>query len=452
MKDIELARKIAELISPLGGTAYYVGGFVRDRLRKCENKDVDIEIHGVEVEELEKVLDSVGERISIGESFGIYNIKGYSLDIAMPRKEENRGKGHKDFDIAVDPHIGTYKAAIRRDFTINALMENVLTGEVVDHFGGLEDLEKGVIRHINDETFVEDPLRVLRAAQFAARFDFSIADETIELCKTVDLSALSHERVFDELKKALLKSSKPSVFFYQLRRMNQLNVWFPELADTIGIEQNPKHHAEGDVFVHTMMVLDIAVNYRDKVENPFWFMLSAVVHDFGKVICTAIVKGELHSYGHEIEGLPLIEKFLKRLTDEKKLINYVLNMSEYHMKPNMLAGNNSSIKSTNKLFDKSAEPLALIYLAIADGLGRESDREYVSYDDYLFSRLATFEEYMSRPYVMGKDLVEAGLTPGPEFTEYLEFAHKLRLLGESKETALKQVMAMARKYNKKAKP
>ncbi|MBP5166793.1 MAG: tRNA nucleotidyltransferase, partial [Oscillospiraceae bacterium] len=264
--NIDMAVKIAHSVARLGGTAYYVGGYVRDKLRHVDNKDIDIEVHGIYPHQLEKILDSLGERVSIGESFGVYILKGYSLDIAMPRREENRGEGHKDFDICVDPFIGTYKAALRRDFTINALMEDVLTGKLVDHFGGAEDLARGVIRHVNDSTFAEDPLRVLRAARFAARFGCTVAPETLELCRRMDLSSLPKERVMGELEKALLRSDKPSVFFRTLRRTGRLSPWFAELEQTIGTEQDPKRHAEGDVWTHTMAVADAAVKYRDKAK------------------------------------------------------------------------------------------------------------------------------------------------------------------------------------------
>lgn len=444
-KNIDMAVKIAALVSQQGGTAYYVGGYVRDKIRHKDNKDIDIEVHGIYPYQLESVLDTLGERISIGESFGIYNLKGYSLDIAMPRKEDNRGNGHKDFDICVNPFIGTYAAALRRDFTFNALMEDILTGKIVDHFGGVEDLKNGIIRHVNNSTFAEDPLRVLRAAQFAARFNYTIAEETIELCRRMDLSSLSKERIMGELEKALLKSDKPSVFFKALRQMNRLSVWFPELEQTIGIKQNPKHHAEGDVWTHTMMVCDAAVRYRDKVKNPLGFMLSTITHDFGKALCTEVINGELHAYNHETIGLPLVKSFMTRLTTEKALIEYVMNLSEHHMKPNILAADNSSIKATNKLFDKSVDPEALVYLAISDGLGRITSREYISYDGFFMERLAIFREYMSRPYVMGRDLMAAGMSPSERFSEYLEYAHKLRLAGVDKDSALRQTLALARK-------
>ncbi len=446
LTDMEMAKKLAEAVTEKGGQAYFVGGYVRDLLRGNPGKDIDIEIHGISPGELKDVLDRLGKRLNIGESFGIFGLKGYSLDIAMPRTETNRGRGHKDFDIFVDPNIGTYKAALRRDFTVNAMMQNVLTGEIIDHFGGREDLENRTIRHICAETFVEDPLRVLRGAQFAARFEFEIAEETTRLCRGMDISTLARERIVGELEKALLKAERPSIFFDLMRKMDQLSVWFPELEALIGVEQNPNHHSEGDVWVHTMMVLDEAAKLKDYASDKLGFMLSALTHDFGKAICTEVIDGEIHSYGHEIKGLPLVESFMKRLTNEHRLIKYVLNMAEHHMKPNVLASVKASVKSTNRMFDNSVDPPALLCLALADGLGKSAPREYISYNDYFEERLRIYREYMSRPYVTGEDLIAAGIQPSKSFSEYLAYAHKLRLAGVEKESALKQTISYARKH------
>ena len=189
----DICRKIAEKVKDTGGRAFYVGGYVRDRLLSIENKDLDIEVHGITPEQLYAILEELGKPKTVGSSFGVYNLRGYDVDVAMPRKETATGRGHKDFEITVDPFIGYEKAARRRDFTINAMIEDVLTGEVVDLFHGREDLENKVLRCVNPVTFVEDPLRVLRAAQFASRFEFTIDPETMELCRTIDLSTLSKE-------------------------------------------------------------------------------------------------------------------------------------------------------------------------------------------------------------------------------------------------------------------
>lgn len=446
MKDLIMAKKIAEKVREKGGRTFFVGGFVRDKLLKKENKDIDIEIHNITPQDLREVLSELGTITEMGASFGILGLKGYDIDIAQPRSEMANGRGHKDFEIFVDPFIGTKNAAKRRDFTINALMEDVLTGEIIDHFNGLNDLNKGIIRHINNETFIEDPLRVFRAPQFAARFGFSIANETIELSKTMDLTFLPKERVLEEMKKALLKSNKPSIFFEELRKMNQLKDWFPELEALIDVPQNPIYHPEGDVWNHTMMVLDNAALLKNETMEPFWFMIAALVHDFGKIITTKEVNGVIRSLEHEIKGLPLVEKFLDRISTEVKLKEYVLNLTKLHMKPNQLVASKSKKKVTNKMFDEAIDCKGLLLLAKSDHLGRKNAKDYNNEEKFLTERLKWYEETMKQPEVMGRDLIKAGLKPGPHFTELLILAHKLHLANVDKKSALAQVLAEAKKY------
>lgn len=443
MKNI--AERISEYVRDAGGGTFYVGGFVRDRLLGLENKDVDIEVHGIEPDRLFSILQEIGEPITFGKSFGVYSLRGETIDIAMPRRERAIGKGHKDFEVDVDPFIGTEGAAGRRDFTINSIMEDVLTGDIVDHFGGRNDLEKGIIRHIDSKTFVEDPLRVLRAAQFSARYEFEIAPETIDLCRTIDIATLPKERIEEELKKALLKSSKPSLFFEALRDMDQLDVWFPELKRLIGLEQDPLYHPEGDVWIHTMDVIDRASAYRDKASDSFNYMLLSLTHDLGKIVTTTEKNGRIHAYEHETKGLPLVEELVKRITNEKDVITYVMNMVPLHMKPNVAAYSKPSLKSTNRMFDSAIEPEDLIWFAMADRPVLAGTDEFSGDADFLFERLRAYEETMAKPHITGADLINAGLQPGENFSEILDYAHKLRLAGIDKETAMKQVLAYARK-------
>ncbi len=446
-RDIALAEKIAEKARAAGGRVFYVGGCVRDKLR-CGGElrgDIDIEVHGVEPAVLWDALDSLGEPLQYGSSFGIYGLSGSALDIAIPRKEHATGRGHRDFEVFTDPFIGAEAAARRRDFTVNALMEDVLTGEIVDPYGGREDLEKRVLRCVDPASFIEDPLRVLRCARFAAVLGFSVDPATVELCSGMDLATLSRERVEGELKKALMASEKPSVFFETLRQMRRLSPWFAELEQTVGLEQDPEYHPEGDVWTHTMEVLDRAAGYRGKAEQPYPFMMLALTHDLGKITTTEFVKGRIHAYGHEAAGLPIIETFLRRLTDEAALTGYVLNMAELHMKPNMMAFNKSPVKATNKMFDQAASAQDLINMSMADHPVKSGDTPFSGDAGFLFERLERYRETMAQPYVMGRDLIAAGLEPGENFGELLEYAHKLRLAGIDKQTALKQVLAMARK-------
>jgi tRNA nucleotidyltransferase (CCA-adding enzyme) len=244
-------------------------------------------------------------------------------------------------------------------------------------------------------------------------------------------------------------AKNPSVFFEVLRSMRALDVWFPELSALIGVEQNEKHHAEGDVWVHTMMVLDEAAKRRETAKNPLAFMLSALVHDFGKAICTEMVNGEIHSYGHENEGIPLAEAFIKRLTSEKTLTAYVLNMVKLHMQPNAKAAHGSSVKSTNKMFWEAKEPSDLILLALSDAYGKIAPRPFFDTEPFLTERYEIFREYMARPYVKGNDLIAAGITQGADFSEILAYAQKLRLAGIEKESALRQTLAYAGKLRRK---
>jgi tRNA nucleotidyltransferase (CCA-adding enzyme) len=289
---------------------------------------------------------------------------------------------------------------------------------------------------------------VLRLAQFAARFDFSPAEETLALCRKMNLSYLSRERVWEELRKALLRAKKPSVFFEVLRDVNGLDDWFPEVKALIGVEQNPDYHAEGDVFTHTMMVLDEAAKYREDASDPFAFMLTALCHDFGKAVCTQEIDGKLCSRHHETLGLPIAERFLLRLTNETKIISYVKNLIEHHMRPNAIAAFGSSVKATNKMFDSVGAAKDLFYFAKADHFGRICTKESPFHEEFLLERLRIYEDTMREPYVMGRDLLGAGLTPGPDFSQLLAHAHKLRLAGVKKEAALKQTLAYAKELKK----
>lgn len=448
-RDRETARRIAQAVRPLGGSVYYVGGCVRDRLLGRESKDLDIEVHGVTPQQLEIVLDQMGGRRTVGASFGVYGLAGCGLDIAMPRRETTVGRGHRDFTVEVDPWLGPERAARRRDFTVNALMEDVLTGEILDFFQGREDLEKGILRHVSSQSFPEDPLRVLRGAQFAARFGFSVAPETASLCKTMDLAALSGERVMAELEKALLKAPRPSVFFETLGQMEQLGVWFPEVQALIGVPQEPRFHPEGDVWNHTVLVLDRAAALRAQAEHPRELMFAALCHDFGKPDTTRRDNtGRIRSFGHEESGLAPAEAFLARICREKQLRCYVLNMVKLHMRPNMLAAQHSGQKSCNRLFDESLCPEDLLLLAKADATGKTGFPDYAPTESYLRTALAAYRALLAQPYVQGADLVAAGFAPGRDFAPALALAHRLRLAGVPKQEALAQTAAFLRKERK----
>jgi tRNA nucleotidyltransferase (CCA-adding enzyme) len=247
-----------------------------------------------------------------------------------------------------------------------------------------------------------------------------------------------------------LQAEKPSVFFETLRQMAQLNTWFPEVAKLMDVPQNPRYHGEGNVWNHTMLVLDAAVGYRSKAQQPFGFMLAALVHDFGKILCTQGKEGEIHAYGHETEGLPIVRQFLRRLTRDKALIRYVENLVALHGKPGILAAAKASVKATNRMFDQAQAPEDLLALSAADHQGQILAQPRASAQPFLQQRLAVYREMMGRPYVTGKDLIAAGLTPDAQFSQLLRYAHQLRLAGVEKESALKQTLRQrAAKLTKK---
>lgn len=250
--------------------------------------------------------------------------------------------------------------------------------------------------------------------------------------------------IINNLKNVLLESEKPSEYFENLKHEKKLDGFFTELKYLINLPQNEHYHKEGDVWTHTMLVLDEAAKRRSIVKNPFGFMLSALCHDFGKAMTTEKVNGIIHSYGHEKEGLPLVKSFLKRLSVNQEITDYVLNMTEYHMMPNIMAEAKSRIKNTNKLFDSAVEPFDLIQLAICDGLGKIPQKN--DSEEFLMMRFSKFTEIMSRPYVMKKDLINAGINE--RLDEVLVHSHKMRLAGFDKENSLRQTVAYARKVLK----
>ncbi len=239
--------ELAEVIKQNGGRAMLVGGCVRDELMNIEPKDFDLEIYGIEPPKLREILESFGRVDAVGEAFTVYKL-GNDLDVALPRREKKVGRGHKGFVVEGDKDMSFAEAARRRDFTINAILKDVLTGEIIDIYGGQADIEKKLIRHVERETFVEDSLRVLRAAQFAARFEFSIDQATTELCRQIDVSDLPKERLWGEFEKLLLKAEKPSIGLQWLYDLGVVEQLFPELEALIGVPQESEWHPEGWLF------------------------------------------------------------------------------------------------------------------------------------------------------------------------------------------------------------
>lgn len=300
--------------------------------------------------------------------------------------------------------------------------------------------DKGTVYYTCSGTPEKDALLVLKIAQFASCFGFNISIKMKEIMKSADLSVLPKENVYREVRQALMFSKKPSIFFEILREVHQLKYWFPELQATIGSEQCKEYHPEGDVWQHTMCVIDIMAELKDRAKYPEYLMFSALCHDLGKPLSlTFDSNGIPHNYKHEKLGVPVAKEFIHRITDDKKLCAYVENMVQYHMKPHRNYYNFSRVKTTNRTFDISVCPDDLILLVQADSLST-CDIKYAKKENaFLVERLTQYKELMVQPQVTGKDLIELGILPSPKFKDILSKSHNLHLSGVSKASILKSI-------------
>lgn len=428
-------------LQELGARPILVGGCVRDYFLNKEIKDFDIEIFDFDsLELLEISLKKFGNVKLVGKSFGVLTLKveGYDFDFALPRIEKKVGNSHTDFEVITNSNLSFEEAAIRRDFTINAIGYDYFKDEFIDPFNGIDDLKNRIIRHINDKTFIEDSLRVYRAIQFAARFEFNLDENTKELCKKIvlsdELSYLPKERVYEEFKKLFLKSSKPSVGFELLRELGVLK-YFPELQALINCEQEPEYHPEGDVWIHTLMCLDelAKILEKEKIEDEYkklYLFYAVLCHDFGKPFCTKEINGKITSYKHESLGIEPTISFLEKLTNEKKFIEIVCSLVKNHLIPFQLYLSHSSEKAVKRLSLKvNIEDLCLVCLA--DCLGRDLDDKCKCYDaiNWLNEKAKELEIHNEpiKQLVLGRDLIALGYKPSKEFKEILEFAFDLQI-------------------------
>lgn len=315
--------EIANIIKENGGTLYLVGGAVRDEIMNRKVHDEDYCVTGIEKETFEKLFPNAYKR---GKSFGVYDIE--NKEFALARKDKKIGKGHKKFEVQNGKDITIEEDLARRDITINSIAKNVLTGKIIDSYGGIKDIQNKIIRATTD-SFIEDPLRVYRVARFASQLNFAVEENTIKMMRKIkeELKELSPERVFTEFRKAL-KSDKPSVFFKVLKKANVLDVHFKEIYDLIGKTQPVEYHPEGDSYNHTMIVVDKSAILTDNVEIRF----SALVHDLGK----GITPKEMlpHHYGHDKNGVKLVENLGNRL----KIPNSWIKCGKVSAKEHMLGG------------------------------------------------------------------------------------------------------------------
>lgn len=439
----EKVLKLAQAVRSEGGRALLVGGCVRDSLMGNEPKDWDVEVYGIEPVRLRALLEEFGRVDAVGEAFTVYKV-GSDLDVSLPRRERKAGRGHRAFIVEGDPAMSIEEAARRRDFTINAILEDPLTGEIIDPFNGRDDLHNKILCAVSRETFAEDSLRVLRAAQFAARFEFDIETETVELCRSIDLTDLPRERIWGEMEKLLLRARRPSIGFRWLHRFGTFDQLFPELKALVGVPQEKEWHPEGDVFTHSWLVIDRAREMIDDLPyaRQVTVMLGALCHDFGKPATTEFIDGRIRSRGHEEAGVAPTESFLDRLNihtlDGYDVRSQVVALVRDHLKPGEF------YKKRDEIGDGAFRRLArrceleLLYrVAKADSLGRNADwipREQwftAEAQDWFIAhaRELQVEEKAPAPVLMGRHLLEMGLTPGPRMGEITRAVYEMQLDG-----------------------
>lgn len=446
MNQQEMIRAIARRVRAAGGRALLVGGCVRDALLGRESADIDCEVHGVEPDKLRALLGAFGEIDESGRAYGIYTIRGAGIDIALPRTETRTGLGHKDFAVTVNPQLSPAQAALRRDFTVNAIMRDALTDEYVDPLGGMEDLARGVLRAVPGGGFEEDPLRVLRGAQFAARFHLTPDEATLQTMRRMPTDRLSAARVYAEMNKALLTAQEPNVFFRVLRDANALEPWFAELAALCGVQQNPLHHPEGDAFEHTLLTLRAAAEVRSKSSDPLHFMLSALTHDLGKAVSARQdEQGNWHAAGHAETGVPLCGALLARLGAPRAAIRYAQDMCRLHMRVHVGYYTQADAAWMNLLFDESVCAKDLAWLAVCDTRGTGKPRENADREEaFVMDALAAYERAVSGPMPDARMLMAAGVSPGPGMKAALDEARRRVLSGEAPEKACAQAAGACR--------
>ncbi len=427
------------------GIPLLVGGSVRDHLLDLSPKDFDIEVFGLSSKELEDVLSASFKVIAVGRNFGIFKVivsiqkEEKSFDVATPRTENKSGSGHKGFVITTNPFLSFKEAAERRDFTINAMAIDTESQMLIDPFMGEEDLNKKILKHVS-AAFSEDPLRVLRAAQFCARFDLTLDESTVLLCQKLkyELLSLSQERIFEEIKKLLL-AKKPSLGFSVLRATEAL-ILFPELDALIDCQQEAEWHPEGDVWVHSLMVVDQAARLSQTLSEAerLIVMFGALCHDLGKPSTTILKDGRIKSPGHEQAGVAPTLALLTKMGVPKKWHDDIANLVREHLKPFQLYAKRDEVSdgAIRRLLTRvNIDHLLLV--SQGDFCGRTTKEALSGVDPseiWLRKKVSELmgEERTPSPLLQGRHLMQKGLKPGPEFAPILKEAFEAQLDGSFK--------------------
>lgn len=425
---------IIKRIAAAGGQCLLVGGAVRDLFLGRKIKDIDIEVYHLPADRLEKVLAEFGTVSLVGKVFGVFKLHGLDVDWSLPRSDTSGRKPQ----VTVDPSMAFYDAFARRDLTINAMGIDVLSGELIDPFNGIEDLRNKVLRSPDPRFFGEDPLRFFRVMQFIGRFEMAPDQELNRLCLRMDISGVSRERIEGEFDKLLLQSKSPSLGIRWLYKLGRLAEILPELAISACVMQDPSWHPEGDVFEHTMQSIDASatLSYDDK-EKKRMLMYATLCHDLGKWGTTVLSGGKIKTYGHAQHGMVVAARMLKRITHNVELIATVQLLTKYHMEPSAFV---KDLRVTDAAYKRLARALAphatlrtLADLSWSDKQGRNPERGrplfVPSPDIQAFVDRAQKIEVLTQieePVLQGRDLLGV-VKPGPHMGELLKLAYQIQL-------------------------
>lgn len=430
--DYPLIKKVLDPLYERGGRAFLVGGAVRDMVLGLPVHDLDIEIHGLELDELSSLLSDFGWVSLVGKSFGVLKVAGSSIDWALPRTDSSGRKPQ----VSLDPHMGITEALRRRDLTMNALALELKTGRLYDPFNGIDDLKQGILRSPDLAFFKDDPLRFFRVMQFIGRFEMLPDQALNEICHSMDISHISKERIEAEFEKLLHYSRCPSLGVRWIASIGRLNEILPELARTQEIQQNPAWHPEIWVFEHLMQTLDAAAKLPVEKDQKLILLYAALCHDIGKVSTTILKDGVLKSPGHAQAGVPLSRSLLKRITRKGALIKAVELLVNHHMDPGQFVSLGAKPAAYRRLALRLAPYTTLqmlMLLSLADRRGRNGEGHeplevYPAFIDTFIKRAKEAEslDTVVTPLLHGRDIADI-VERGPSMGILLRFAYEEQL-------------------------
>jgi tRNA nucleotidyltransferase (CCA-adding enzyme) len=489
--------RVCEAVRAAGGRAMLVGGWVRDRLLGQESKDYDIEVYSIEPQALRAILKKFGRVNTVGEHFAVYklvcdvkpgdaatpNAERLEIDVSIPRRESKSGRGHRGFTIEGDPQMTVEEAARRRDFTINAILYDPLADLFIDPYGGRRDLQQKCLRAVAAETFIEDSLRVLRAVQFAARFEMTVDDQTVALCRTIDLADLPHERIWGEVEKLLLMAARPAIGLDAALRLGVLEKLFPELSALVdgrpceSIEDRKDSRSQPDAaragqqledaFTHTKRAIDAAARLAGDLDRPrrVTVMLATLCHALGSP-GAADIKVERSSHtsetapGNQATGNQTSVASERTLAVLDRLGLYTLAGYDVREQVVALVGEQDKPRefyarreqTTDGDFRRLARrvEIDLLYrLAKACGLASHApsslDDSALKAADWFMARARELgvEHRPPAPLLLGRHLLEMGIAPGPQVGQLLRRIYDLQLDGQVR--TLDEARAAARR-------